>query len=188
MTRRLIALCALLVVAGGTLSAPLMASADDRGYDEAQVAPGPPPPPPYEAPQAGPGSSYVWVPGHWRYAGGWVWVPGHWAVAPYPGAVWVPGHWVHRRFGWVWVEGHWQGGGPGYVVVTSPPPPPRAEIIGVAPFVGAVWIGGFWRWTGATWVWVGGHWARRPWPRAVWVPGHWARQAGGWIWIEGYWR
>ena len=40
--------------------------------------------------------------------------------------------------------------GPYYAseVVTLAPPPPREEIIGVAPAVGYVWIGGYWGWTG----------------------------------------
>jgi hypothetical protein len=46
-----------------------------------------------------------------------------------------------------------------YVRVPAPPPP-QSEVVGVAPYTGAVW--------------VGGHWAWRPrFGRYVWVPGHW---------------
>lgn len=188
MTTRPVALGVLLVSVVGMLISPGIASADDRGPAAQQFAPGPPPPPRYEVILAGPGSSYVWAPGHWQYARGWVWIPGQWVAPPYPGAVWIPGHWVQRHRGWVWIEGSWRGEPPDLVVVASPPPP-RVEVVGVAPFVGTVWIGGFWRWTGTRWIWVPGHSARAPYPGAVWVPGHWARrQAGDWVWIEGSWR
>jgi hypothetical protein len=41
-----------------------------------------------------------------------------------------------------------------------PPPPPQAEIVGVAPYQGAVWVGGHWAWRPrlGTYVWVPGHW------------------------------
>ena len=66
----------------------------------------PPPPPPAAVvtpvvPAPGPG--YVWVPGHYDWAGGqWVWVEGACALPPRPHAVWVApavdirlhrGHW-----------------------------------------------------------------------------------------------
>ena len=39
------------------------------------------------------------------------------------------------------------------------PPPARVEVIGVAPYRGAVW-----------------------------VPGHWSRARYNWVWVRGYWR
>ena len=39
------------------------------------------------------------------------------------------------------------------------PPPARVEVIGAAPYRGAVW-----------------------------VPGHWARARYNWVWVRGYWR
>jgi len=38
-------------------------------------------------------------------------------------------------------------------------PPARVEVVGYAPYRGAVWI-----------------------------PGHWARSYGEWVWIRGHWR
>ncbi len=48
-----------------------------------------------------------------------------------------------------------------YVRSTPPPPPaPQIEIVGVAPYPAAVWIGGHWAWRPRH----GGY---------VWIPGHW---------------
>src|SRR5258708_34600214 len=54
--------------------------------------------------------------------------------------------------------------GPYYAseVVTVAPPPPREEIIGVAPAVGYVWIGGYWGWTGGRHEWGTGRWGAPP--------------------------
>ena len=67
------------------------------------------------------------------------------------------------------------------------PPPPQAEIVGVAPAPGYVWIGGFWNWVGGRHVWVGGHWEE---PRAGyhWVPHRWDRDGNGWRMREGHWE
>jgi hypothetical protein len=200
MVRTAVALvCAFLVFTAGSLVAPNAARADNYST----VAPGAPPPVPYEAVPPTPGPQYVWVPGHWQYAyNRWVWIRGEWVLAPYAGAVWVPGHWARRAYGWVWIPGHWRrvavypayppAYAPAYpegaVVVATPPPPLPVEAVGVPPFVGAIWIGGFWRWNGGAWGWVPGHWARAPWRGAVWVPGHWNHGPRGWIWIGGFWR
>jgi len=187
MGRRWCALATLLVMVVGMLAAPLLVFGN--GYVAEVIAPGPPPAPQYEAP-AGPRQGYVWAGGHWHWAGRWIWAPGGYIPAPYPRAVWVPGRWVHRAYGWVWIEGQFYGGGlagPGYVAGGSPPSP-QVEVVGVAPFAGAVWIGGYYRWSGAGWVWVRGYWGRPPWPRAHWIGGRWTRQGGGWVWVGGYWR
>jgi hypothetical protein len=44
-------------------------------------------------------------------------------------------------------------------VILAGPPPARVEVIGVAPFYGAVW-----------------------------VPGHWVSRYSGWVWVRGHWR
>lgn len=185
MVRRLYALGALVAVVFGVFIVSNPALADDDHNQGQMIAPGLPPPVPYDVASAPPGGGYVWVAGHWFYRPtGWIWAPGYWELAPYPGAVWVPGRWVYRPYGWVWVPGHWQG----YVaVISSPPPPPRVEVLVAPPFVGAVWIGGSWRWEHG-WIWVPGRWAPAPWRGAVWAPGHWARRPGGWVWISGNWR
>lgn len=51
----------------------------------------------------------------------------------------------------------------GYVVerdrYVEEPPPERVEVIGVAPYPGAIWVHGYWaRGYRHRYVWVGGHW------------------------------
>jgi hypothetical protein len=68
----------------------------------------------------------------------------------------------------------------GPVYAPSAPPPPQYEAIPAAPFVGAVWIGGFWNWSGGRYAWAPGHYAR-PRPGYHWQPRQWARNPrGGW--------
>ena len=71
-------------------------------------------------------------------------------------------------------------------LIAVAPPVPRVEVIGAAPFDGAIWIGGYWRWTGGEHVWVAGRWAH---PRAGyrWVPHTWVHEGGGWRLAEGHW-
>lgn len=71
-------------------------------------------------------------------------------------------------------------------VVLNAPPPAQAEVIGVAPVPGYVWIGGYWNWVGGRHVWVSGHWAA---PRSgyYWVPHVWVHTGVGWHLREGYW-
>jgi hypothetical protein len=66
------------------------------------------------------------------------------------------------------------------------PPPPQVEVIPVAPFVGAVWIGGYWGWQGGRHVWYGGRWEH---PRAgyIWHPHAWVAVGGHWRLRAGYW-
>ena len=76
----------------------------------------------------------------------------------------------------------------GEVVVETGPPAPQQEVIGVAPYPGAVWIEGYWGWNGVRYVWVRGHWdrARVGW---VWVPHRWWRgPRGRWHYAPGHWR
>lgn len=77
-------------------------------------------------------------------------------------------------------------------VVTGPvvryePPPPRVEVVGVAPFMGAIWMPGNWVWRDR-WAWHRGHWAHPPHPRAQWAPGRWHRDNDGWRWRDGRWH
>ena len=73
------------------------------------------------------------------------------------------------------------------VVVRTPPPPERVEVVAAAPYPGAVWIRGHWRWNGAAYVWIGGHWER---PRVgwAWVPHHYAPYGRHWRYVPGHWR
>jgi hypothetical protein len=77
---------------------------------------------------------------------------------------------------------------PGALYVVRRPPPVRAEVIGVAPRPGLVWIGGFWRWGGADYAWVPGRWAAPARGNRLWTPGHWRHTRRGWYWVEGRWR
>lgn len=71
-------------------------------------------------------------------------------------------------------------------VVLDAPPPAQAEVIGVAPTPGYVWISGYWNWVGGRHTWVAGHWAP---PRAgyYWVPHVWIHTGAGWHLREGHW-
>ena len=89
-----------------------------------------------------------------------------------------------------------QGSGYGYgqpvpaqneVYVNVAPPAPYVEVIPVLPFLGAVWISGFWNWQGGRHHWSPGYYDR---PRAgygyrqhSWSqrgPGQWQQNGGGW--------
>lgn len=76
----------------------------------------------------------------------------------------------------------------GAVVVGGPPPPARVEVIGVAPWPGAVWISGRWIWSDR-WIWRSGHWAKPPHPAAHWEAGRWRPHGQGrWEWRPGRWH
>ena len=47
--------------------------------------------------------------------------------------------------------------------VPPPPPAPRYEVMVVAPFRDAVWVGGYWSWNdyAGRYVWISGHWVSR---------------------------
>ncbi len=79
---------------------------------------------------------------------------------------------------------------PGYYggpVVNVAPPPPQAEVIGVAPVAGYIWIGGFWDWVGGRHVWMRGHWDA-PRPGYRWAPHQWEQTPGGWRKHPGHWE
>ena len=66
------------------------------------------------------------------------------------------------------------------------PPPPREEYIGVAPFLGWIWLSGFWAWQLNRHVWIGGHWDA-PRPGYRWYPHEWHHNGGYWQQRPGYW-
>jgi hypothetical protein len=74
----------------------------------------------------------------------------------------------------------------GEVVVETGPPPEQVEVVGLAPYPGAFWVRGHWRWEGR-YVWFPGHWER---PRIGyrWEPAHWDRFGARWRFIPGHWR
>ncbi|HZV92234.1 MAG TPA: hypothetical protein VFF72_03400 [Caldimonas sp.] len=75
----------------------------------------------------------------------------------------------------------------GAVVTDVAPPAPYVETIPVAPFVGAVWIGGYWGWRGNRHVWVPGRY-EAPRPGYHWEPHHWVQHGGRWHLEGGAWR
>lgn len=74
-------------------------------------------------------------------------------------------------------------GGP---VVTVAPPAPEVEVVGVAPFPGAFWVGGYWGWNAGRHVWVRGRW-EAPRPGYRWEPHMWHRDGRGWREAPGHW-
>ena len=81
--------------------------------------------------------------------------------------------------------GYGYGYGPG-VVVDVAPPAPYYETMPAQPFVGAVWINGYWGWNGGRHAWVGGHYEHGR-PGYGWQPHRWVQQDGRWHLHEGHW-
>ena len=75
----------------------------------------------------------------------------------------------------------------GEVIVTDvAPPAPYYEPVPVAPYPGAVWIGGYWGWRGGRHEWIGGHYERGR-PGYTWEPHRWNHRDGRWHLEEGHW-
>jgi hypothetical protein len=74
-------------------------------------------------------------------------------------------------------------------VVTAAPPPVQYEVVGVAPYPGWFWLGGFWTWRANRHVWVGGHW-EAPRPGYRWAPHRWEpiSRGRGWREVPGQWH
>lgn len=76
----------------------------------------------------------------------------------------------------------------GYQVAPYGPPPPHHEVIGVAPYPGYIWIGGYWSWTDHDYYnWRPGHW-QAPRPGYRWVPHHWEQHGQEWRGMRGHWQ
>ncbi len=73
-------------------------------------------------------------------------------------------------------------------VVVVAPPAPVIETVGVAPYPGYVWVGGYWNWSGGRHVWVPGRWDAPPHPGWRWAPHHWEHVDGGYRLHEGHWE
>jgi len=67
------------------------------------------------------------------------------------------------------------------------PPALRVVVAPAAPFAGAIWVHGHWRWNGHRHLWVDGHHVK---PRKgfVYLPGEWRHDRSGWYWVDGHWR
>jgi hypothetical protein len=77
-------------------------------------------------------------------------------------------------------------GGDSRVVTDVPPPAPYAEVVPAIPFIGALWLAGYWGWNGGRHQWVPGRWEQ---PRAgyAWRPHAWVQQGGRWHLHAGGW-
>lgn len=167
----------------------------------------------YERVSISPGPGYVWIPGHYTWAGDrWIWMTGTWVVPPQPAAHWVDGAWNPQTR--QWVEAHWElpppppppvvyapatPPPPPTVVTTAPapttevvvaeaPPPPITEVVTVAPAPGYIWIGGYWGWEHGRREWIRGHWELPPHGHRVWVEPRWEHRGRDYVYIRGYWR
>ncbi len=71
----------------------------------------------------------------------------------------------------------------------APGPPPAApvEVMTVAPYPGAVWVGGHYRFYGHRWVWNRGAWSR-PRPGYVFQPHRWERRGARYTFVRGGWH
>src|SRR5262249_19163854 len=72
------------------------------------------------------------------------------------------------------------------IAVAWAPPPMLVEAPPPMPYVGAVWVGGYWVWEG-NWVWAAGRWAPPPRPDYVWVHPYYEHRDGTVVFITGYW-
>ncbi len=79
-------------------------------------------------------------------------------------------------------------GGPygGVIVAPEAPPPAPVEVVPAIPFVGALWIAGYWNWVGHRHVWVPGRW-EAPRQGHQYEPRRWAPTGGGYE-LRGGWR
>ena len=98
-----------------------------------------------------PREGYVYVNGHYNWAGGrWAWEPGSY-IAERPNQVFIQGYWNGGR----WYGGRWEAGRPGYVHT-----------------------GGYWEPRGNGHVWRSGSWERER-ENHSYVRGGWSRGANG---------
>jgi WXXGXW repeat (2 copies) len=75
---------------------------------------------------------------------------------------------------------------PATVIVDVPPPPAQVEVVPGAPFIGAVWVGGYWGWNGGRHLWTPGHYVR-PVAGYRFVPHRWENGGGRWALRGGFW-
>jgi hypothetical protein len=73
------------------------------------------------------------------------------------------------------------------IIVTVEPPQPRVEVVPPAPYPGAVWSPGYYRWHHRRHVWVDGHYMRQR-PGHSWHPHRWERDGRGWRMHRGGWH
>jgi hypothetical protein len=71
-------------------------------------------------------------------------------------------------------------------VADGPPPAPYYEVRPALPYVGAVWISGYWGWHSGRHHWVPGRWDQGR-QGHVWRPHHWQPHNGRWALRGGGW-
>jgi hypothetical protein len=67
------------------------------------------------------------------------------------------------------------------------PPAPYYEVQPALPYVGAVWLSGYWGWGGGRHYWVPGRWDRGR-PGFAWNPYQWRPQGNRWALSGGWMR
>jgi len=84
--------------------------------------------------------------------------------------------------------GYYADGYGGTIATTDvPPPAPYYEVRPALPYLGAVWIAGYWGWQAGRHQWVPGRWDRprhgHSWQPHAWHrhDGRWALRGGGWV-------
>lgn len=95
--------------------------------------------------------------------------------------------WLGLALGTLMLAGCAGGVGYGYYATTAPPPL-RAEVYGVAPGPGYVWINGYWGRGGTGYAWVPGRWERPPHRGEHWEQPRWEHHGGRYQLHEGHWR
>ncbi len=77
----------------------------------------------------------------------------------------------------------------GGVYADTPPPQAQYEVVPALPYLGAVWIAGFWNWHGGRHAWVPGRWTRpQHGHHRGWAPHRWVPTPRGWHLQGGHWR
>ena len=75
---------------------------------------------------------------------------------------------------------------PAPIAVGWAPPPMLVEVPPPVPYMGAVWVGGYWVWQG-NWVWAHGHFMEPPRPDYLWVHPYYEHRGDAVIFIDGHW-
>jgi hypothetical protein len=76
------------------------------------------------------------------------------------------------------------------VTIAVAPPPPVDEVPSPEPYVGAVWMAGYWDWRAdlGRHVWVAGHWGTPPSAGVAYMPPSWQLHPnGGYYRVPGRW-
>ncbi len=74
------------------------------------------------------------------------------------------------------------------VIVNNAPPPRQVFNRPVAPFGGAVWVDGHWRWNGNQYMWVNGRYIRPRGQNYTYVQPGWSTYNGRYVYTRGHWR